>query len=197
MSVSSNAVTALSYYVGNNLLTRPVANGVVAVFEAESGTNPTATNNAGTDAGGVLNPNGAIGIAQWNGARQAALQAFANSQKTDPLGLETQLAFFLFEAEKSYAPTWAALKPGTPTATVIQAMVTDYERPKDAQGEIGKATSIADQLALVVIPPTPTPIPPITDPELVAIQEIWLILSSFDKVASTRILAYLTQRVET
>ena len=194
MTVSNNSVTALGYYVGRNLLTRPVANGVVAVFEAESGTNPTAKNDTGTDAGGVLNPNGAIGIAQWNGPRQAALQSFANAQKTDPLALETQLAFFLFEAERSYAPTWAALKPGTPVATVIQAMVTDYERPKDAQGEIGRATSIADQLALVVIPPAPTPI---TDPELVAIQEIWLILSSFDKVTSTRILAYLTQRVET
>lgn len=152
--------SALNYYTNVKQLTKDVAIGIVSVLQIESGLNPLSENNSGTDAGGVINPKGAYGLAQWNGARQTALQAFATREGLDVSKPETQLWFVLTEAADSFPATWTAFtSPASSYASVIEAMVKNYERPADQTSEVTKAMAVAKQLYGDFTPSTPVPTP--------------------------------------
>jgi len=163
--------SALDFYVRQKGLTKEVAVGIVSVLSVESAMNPTAENNSGTDKGGAINPNGAYGLAQWNGPRQDALQAFASRYVMDEASADCQLAFVLTEAANSFPDLWKEItSPSTMYSDLITVMVDSYEIPANKQAEISKAAAVANDLYANYAPapspgpapapvPTPTPIP--------------------------------------
>lgn len=83
----SNQSIIYNFLTTKGGLTPEQAYGVMGNLQVESSLNPSAYN--GNE--------GAIGIAQWEGGRRAALQAFAASRGTNETDLETQLEFMLHE----------------------------------------------------------------------------------------------------
>ena len=134
MALTATEQQAMDYYTQKRQLTDQIAAGILGILNYESKLNPLAENNTGTDAGGPINPKGAFGLAQWNGARQNNLQLFAEEYYS-VLGaspwtnLIVQLAFVLTEAagfSDGFAPGgyprfWSAI---TNPATTYQDLVT-------------------------------------------------------------------------
>lgn len=98
-SGASNSSGSASHYSGSNfdfiynylkstgLFSKPGIAGVMGNLHVESNFNP-----------GAYNPNeGAVGIAQWEGGRRYALQAFAAKHGTSEWDLKTQLDFLVHE----------------------------------------------------------------------------------------------------
>ena len=102
----------------NNGFTSPQIGGIMANLFAESGFNPAAFNPGG---GGQ----GAYGIAQWRGNRQAALKSLANY---DTLGV--QLSFLLSELNSSEAAAKSSLlSSGGDANSLAYVFCSKYERP--------------------------------------------------------------------
>lgn len=183
MSIPQVALDAANHYLSKGV-SRAVAIGAPAVFMVESGLDPKSENNTGTETGGAINPKGSIGIAQWNGPRQADLKSFADKKKLDPLALNTQLDFFLTECANSYPIVWAAIRnPSITSQQFITTMVDDYEIPADKPAEIAKALAFAAQID-AALPTTPVPVlPPIPTVEVIAtqIKDVIAILNSLLK----------------
>ena len=161
--MTTAAETAIAHYLSKGL-SKDVAVGLTAVLNAESSLNPLAENNSGTDTGGVLNPQGSYGLAQWNGPRQQALATFAQKKGLSPSDMGVQLDFVLTEAANSYPELWAAIqKSGTTYPDLITAMVDTYEIPADKPAEIARAIGYAKNYYTMVVEPapvsTPTPMP--------------------------------------
>lgn len=180
--------SAYQFYLSKGIGVNAAA-GIVGVLNYESALNPLAENNTGTDTGGVLNSNGAIGVAQWNGSRQAALAAFASEKSLNWQDLNTQLLFVLTECANSYPSVWSAIQSNTNVSDFITLFVTQYENPKDPAPEIAAALTTAQSLLA-----TPTPVPPPPDPELQALSQIIAILSPFSSAAQKRLIDYLSSR---
>jgi hypothetical protein len=155
-------------------------NGAVAlacVLYFESKLNPGSQGVQSTEHGGVLNRQGAVGIASWNGPedqskigdpvhdRQAALAAHAQKHGLAWNALETQLDFVLNEIANRYPRSWAAIRAGAWTcADIIAVLVAEYENPADHAKEIAGAVEFAGPLLdqvkdykPVVIAGTPVP----------------------------------------
>jgi len=136
MATSQSAQTALSFFQGKGW-TPAQAAGIVGNLQAESGLNPQAFNGAG---GG----NGAAGIAQWRGDRQANFQARYGvplSQST----YEQQLDFVNYElTQGTEAAAGAKLKATTTAADAATVVSKYYERGEgtDLQKRINNANAL-------------------------------------------------------
>ena len=188
--MTTQAQTAINYYLSlpaGRSLSKDVAVGIVSVLAVESGLNPTAVNNSGTDAGGVLNPAGAYGLAQWNGPRQQALANFATSMKLDPSALDTQLHFVLTEAANSYPKVWAAINQvGMTYQNFIPIFVAEYEVPANQPAEVAKALANAEAWYSEVPTPQPVPVPtPIPSTNAVAIAQITDVIAILQSLLKT------------
>lgn len=84
---ASPLITIWDFLVGNLHLSAAQAAGVEGNWVTESSLSPTAYNPG----------ENAHGLAQWEGSRWTALQAFAAAQGTSPTNLVTQLKFFAAE----------------------------------------------------------------------------------------------------
>lgn len=119
------------------------ARAVIAGLMGEAGTklDPTATNNLGTEAGGAINPNGAFGVAQWNGSRQEQLLNFARQTGGNPRSADTQHKFVVWEMQHNYPDVWQAMNdPNLSPQDKLAAFVNRYENPKDKAGAIAQRT---------------------------------------------------------
>lgn len=170
MTVPTQAQTAIAHYLSKGL-TQDIAVGICSVLMVESSLNPVAENNTGTDAGGVVNPHGAYGLAQWNGPRQQALQNFATEKNEAVSALTTQLDFVLTECANSYPSVWAAIQTAGMTYTnFIPIFVDNYEDPANKTAEISSAMTnakawygqvtapVTTSTGLPVVTPAPTPV---------------------------------------
>lgn len=178
MSIDPTAAAALTYYVADRKLTPDVATGICCVlYGGESRLNPGSQGTQGTETGGVLNPNGAYGIASWNGVRQADLLKFATLYSLNAGDLDTQLHFVLTESAGfsqgsnpgGYPKTWAAITTSSMTwQNFIPIFISDYENPADPTKEANNSTPYGPSFlayAQTVQPPGPLPSPtPIPTP---------------------------------
>lgn len=189
---------AVGHYLGKGL-SKDVAVGIVSVLMVESGLNPGAENNSGSDKGGVLNEHGAYGVAQWNGGRQQSLANFATAKGLNPTDLNTQLDFVLTESANSYPQVWAAMRQsGIDYQDFIPIFVRGYENPADPTAEINKALSYAaDLYQAPIVAPAPAPAQPSTpttgatpamNPELIA-----MLAPLFEALFSALIKGLVTQ----
>ena len=162
MAVPQIAIDAATHYLRDKGCPRGPAIGMVSVFYAgESGLKTGAQGNTATDKSGVLG-SGAVGIASWNGPRQAALKAFAAGKIEDPFALNTQLDFALTEMFNAYPVSKSAYLAGLPWEQFIPVFVRDYERPANPQSEIDRSLAFAAQLDAAlpeIVPAAPAPAP--------------------------------------
>ena len=167
--MNPNAAAAANHYISKGIAKVPAV-GMVAVLDAgESQLNPVSENNSGTEHGGVLNPNGSYGIAQWNGSRQQDLLNFATKKGLNPADLNTQLDFVLTESWNSYpAVKDAILQPGIDLSDFITVFVEKYEVPANPSPEIARSLAEAQALLPLVGLPTPPPSPTPIDPASLA-----------------------------
>lgn len=80
--------------------------GILGNFQVESGFDPAASNPA----------EGAIGLAQWEGGRRTALDAYAAATHGSETSLATQLGYLMTELQGRYAGVWAAIRNATDPA---------------------------------------------------------------------------------
>jgi hypothetical protein len=181
MALTAAEQQAMDYYTQKRQLTDQIAAGILGVLKYESSLNPLQENNSGTDAGGVINPRGAFGLAQWNGSRQENLQLFSQKYYSN-LGASpwtdftVQLAFVLTEAAgfssgsapAGYPRFWAAItNPSVTYQDLITVMVQTYEAPANPAPEISGAGATAQQLVTQYVPTPST-----THTGLVALQAL-------------------------
>jgi hypothetical protein len=127
-ATSPLAKQAFDYFVGKGY-TPAAAAGLVGNFNQESGFSPSnisAANGGGGD-GGVSQH-----LAQWNGPRLAALNAFAAQRGTSPGDYQTQLDFVDHELNTTEAATGNALR-GVTDPVHAAAIAAGYERPQGYQ----------------------------------------------------------------
>jgi hypothetical protein len=111
---------AFTFFVGKGY-SREQAAGIVSNLVFESTLSPTATNLAG---GGQ----GALGLAQWRGARFDALKAYASSQGKPWQDPQTQLEFIDRELRGSESFAGGLLRTATTPEQAAAAFSTAYER---------------------------------------------------------------------
>lgn len=170
--------SAVDYYLSRGL-SKDAAVALVSIFYAgESKLNTGSQGAQPTEAGGVLNPNGAFGIASWNGPRQADLQKFANKYGLDVNALTTQLHFALTEMAgfsigsnpRGYPNSWAAVTGGGTYDQIIPVVIADYENPASKSVESGRSAAYARSIYSLVMAPAPTAAPTPSFPWLPAPQ---------------------------
>ena len=112
-------------YVFGRLLERGmephVAAGMVGNFMAESG---VSLNTSALGDGG-----NAFGIAQWNGPRKRALEAFARARGKPASDIDTQIDFLFHELETSEAAAWAQIQRAGTAAEAAELVSETFERP--------------------------------------------------------------------
>lgn len=115
---SSQAMQYLQSELG---LTREQAAGIVGNLAVESGgsLDPTAIGDNGN----------ARGIAQWNGPRKRALEAFAARQGKSPDDFNLQLQFLAHELKTSESGALASLRRTNTAEEAALAFSRDFERP--------------------------------------------------------------------
>jgi tail lysozyme len=169
VTVPQVQITARNHYLA---LPDPLPlNGAIAVpavLYRESGLRPGSQGVQSTEHGGILNPNGAYGIASWNGPRQGDLKDFCDKRGLPYNTLGPQLDFVLHEMANSYPLSWAAVRSAAQFVSIIRTIVEDYERPRDPEPEIADAIRIATALAAVPlpVPGAPRPLPPLPAPRV-------------------------------
>jgi Phage tail lysozyme len=126
------------------------ASALVAAISGESGASldPNSQNNSGTERGGIINPDGSFGMANWNGSRQAQLLNYARQTGGDPKSRATQTAFVQWELQHNYPQVWQKLNdPDLSAQDKLAAVVNDYENPKDKAGAIAARTPYLNALS--------------------------------------------------
>lgn len=115
---AQQAMTYLQQELG---LTREQAAGVVGNLAVESGgdLDPTAIGDGGN----------ALGIAQWNGPRKRALEAFAAQQGKPATDFGVQLQFLAHELRTSESRAFDTLRGTTTAADAALVFSRDFERP--------------------------------------------------------------------
>lgn len=171
MTVPTVAITSADRYVQKGL-TKEAACAIISVLWVESGLNPgPQPSTSQTDHGGILYGSGAMGVASWNGSRQADLGNFAARKGLSAWALNTQLDFVLTECANSYKTVWDYIQNGKSYSTIIPPFVREYERPKNPEQEIERAMTFARELyphisAAQIPPQLPSPqiptIPPVS-----------------------------------
>lgn len=124
----------MSYLEGTLHLTPAQAAGVAGNLEVESGFSPTAANPR----------EGAIGIAQWEGGRRQALDAYATSTGGSETSLATQLGFLGQELHGSEAGAFQKLLATSDPGSAAAAFDQYYERSSGA----ARSTRVADAQAI-------------------------------------------------
>jgi hypothetical protein len=218
-SLTAPVQNAFAHYLAKGI-GRNVAAGIAGVLNYESGLNPLAENNSGTDTGGVLNPKGAIGVAQWNGLRQGngttGLADYAKDKGENWQDIATQLDFVLTECANVYPKVWAAIQANIDITDFVSLFVSEYESPKDPAPEIAAGLATAQALLALPVAPistvpsaSPVPAPPAiptqppssapvlsaADPELAAIAQICATLTPFSGSAVKRMVDYIADRL--
>lgn len=133
MTQVSNQSTITTFLRGKGLTTAQVA-GVAGNLQIESGFSPTAYNPGEK----------AIGIAQWEGSRRTALQAYARKAGTSETDLKTQLGFLWHELTTSESGALAALRATSTPAAAAASFDKRYERSS------GAARSARESAATVI-----------------------------------------------
>lgn len=114
---TSNLDQITAFLAAKGLTPAQVA-GVAGNLQIESGLNPRAYNAR----------EGAIGIAQWEGARDDRLRAFAAARGLDPNGLAAQLLFLWDELTGTESRALAALRKTTTPAEAAAVFDQTFER---------------------------------------------------------------------
>jgi hypothetical protein len=215
--VTGGGISATNF-LRSHAVRKDAAVGLTAVLWKESRLNPGSQGHQPTERGGILNLEGAYGIASWNGPgkenptligdpdhdRQAALRAFAGKKGLPVDAIGTQLWFVLNETANKYQKAWKAINGTGDFKEVIRAFVEDYERPADPEKEIKEAIAAAEELyPNIAEPPVAIPEPPepppliVKPPELVdnEIDAMLRIVSILVRVpGQERIVSYLYNR---
>lgn len=111
---------------------------VVGNFMQESGMNP-----------GSVNSIGATGIAQWLGGRKQGLFNFAEQKGMDPMSLEAQLMYYVYETENNEKGSmrkyggWDAFKKSTDLEGATVAFRKGFERPGEHEARDDKRIDYA------------------------------------------------------
>lgn len=126
------------YLIAKYHLTPAQAAGILGNMEVESNLNTGAYNSA----------EGAIGLCQWEGARRAALQQYANAQGKPVTDWQVQVDFMMNELHGNESGAYSALKSATTPGEAAAAFDQQYERSAGtSHGErIADANSIAAQV---------------------------------------------------
>jgi hypothetical protein len=139
-------VTALdeimAYLEGTLHLTPAQAAGVAGNLQVESGFSPTAYNDK----------EGAIGIAQWEGGRRQALDAYAAATGGSETSLATQLGFLGQELHGSEAGAFTALLNTSDAGSAAAVFDQKYERSSGS----ARSKRMADAEAIAGGHPTAT-----------------------------------------
>lgn len=195
------AQIAFEYYLTKGI-GRNAAAGIVGVLEFESGLNPLAENNSGSETGGAINSKGSYGLAQWNGPRQQSLANFAAVKGYNVASLNTQLDFVLTECANSFSNVWTAIETNMDVIPFISLFVRTYENPAKPEPEIAGALATAQSLLALPVTtpalPATAPVQPISataDPELAALEALYAIMTPFPATARSRMVAYLNARL--
>lgn len=134
---STNFGTIYNFFHSKGL-TLPQIAGIMGNIKTESNGSPTA-----------YNPNeGAIGLAQWEGGRRTALQAYAAAHGTTETDLMTQLNFYWQELTGSYSGAYMNLRASTTAqqaATVIQSQY-EVSAPGSLPDRINNAVNFLSQM---------------------------------------------------
>ena len=135
-SGNNNIQIAFNYFVSQGLTTQASAS-LVGNFQDESGVNTKRDQDGGPGRG----------IAQWSeGGRWDSLVSRANSQRKDPLALETQLEYVMVELNGDYRSVLDRIKTSTNIPEAVKVIVYDYESPADEAGETADRIPIAQQI---------------------------------------------------
>lgn len=132
----------MAYLEGDLGLTPAQAAGVAGNLEVESSFSPTASNAK----------EGAVGIAQWEGGRRTALDAYAAATGGSETSLTTQLGFLGQELHGSESGALAALQGTTDAASAAAVFDQDYERSSGSS----RSTRVADAQAIAAGHPNAT-----------------------------------------
>lgn len=203
-----NHADAFNHYLTKGI-GRNAAAGIVGVLSFESGLNPIAANNSGTETGGVINPKGSFGFAQWNGPRQAALVEFAKAKDGEVSNPEIQLDFVLTECANSFPSVWAAIQSDMNVTDFVSLFVRSYENPAKPDPEIAGALVTAKALLALPVPanippiPASAPLAPVApagviapiDPEIAALEALYALLIPFPAIVRSRMMTYLQARL--
>lgn len=130
----SNLDTILAYLRGPLGLSPAQAAGVAGNFQVESGLDPTSANPT----------EGAIGLAQWEKGRRAALQQYAASTGGSETDLATQLGFLGSELHGSESGALQQLRATSDPASAAAVFDQYYERSSGSS----RATRVADAQAI-------------------------------------------------
>lgn len=135
-SAASRASEALNYFMRMGW-TREQAAGLVANLQAESAFNPSAVGDGGK----------AFGIAQWHPDRQAEFKRAFGKDIRDAT-FQEQLAFVHWELTRGNEQRAGRLLRNARSANEAGRSVSqNYERPKDAAGEMARRGQLASQIA--------------------------------------------------
>jgi len=115
--MTNNAQIIAAFLKGKGLSDAAVA-GILGNLQEESSLNPDAYN--GNE--------GAIGIAQWEGGRRTALQAFARANGTSETDLNTQLNFLWHELNTSERSSLSAIQSASSASEAAAIWDEKYER---------------------------------------------------------------------
>jgi Phage tail lysozyme len=130
----SNLDTITAFLRGKGLTPAQVA-GVEGNLKVESNFSPTASNPR----------EGAVGIAQWEGGRRTALQAYARAHGTTETDLSAQLGYLWQELQ---GPEHAALTALTGTTSAAQAAtVFDQQFERSSAASLPARVAAANSLA--------------------------------------------------
>lgn len=122
-----------SFFAGKGLTPAQVA-GIAGNLQVESGFNPAALNQREQ----------AIGLAQWEGPRRTALQAFARGRGTAETDAGTQLEFLWQELQTSERGAFSALRAATTVDQAATVFDQQFERSSGGarQARIAAARNI-------------------------------------------------------
>lgn len=129
------AQEAMDYLQRELDLTPAQAAGIVGNLGVESG--------SGLDPAAIGDGGNALGIAQWNGGRMRALQAFAQSQGKSPTDFGVQLQFLAHELKTSESGALASLRATSTPQEAALAFSRDFERPGIPHNE--RRVALAEQ----------------------------------------------------
>lgn len=117
-----NATRAADILVANGYSKQQAA-GIVGNLIAESGVDPTIKQGGGGPG---------RGIGQWSaGERWAQLQSWAQGHSLNPMLLDTQVQFLMYEMNTSEKGAGTAVKASNSITQAADAFMTKWERPAD------------------------------------------------------------------
>lgn len=122
---SSVPTGEMASYVREGLIARGmpahIVEGFLMNFQDESGFDTSAVGDNGN----------AFGLAQWNGPRMRALQAYAASVGGRPSDPDIQMDFLMNELQTNESGAWGIIQQATDARTAAAAVLNHFERPAE------------------------------------------------------------------